>query len=81
MFSEGTVGVEVPFTCPGNALEFSLESLTLSETHRGVRGVCGGVECSGEGGKSWQGGWLGIPRAVQQGMGHRGHKQALALHV
>lgn len=79
------MGVEVPFACPGNALEFSLESLTLSERRRGLRGLCGG--CGMQWGRAGSGvgsgtpAGLGTARAVQQGIGHRGHVQALALHV
>lgn len=53
--------------------------------HRGLRGLCGG--CGMQWGRAGSGlgsgtpAGLGTARAVQQGMGHRGHVQALALHV
>lgn len=70
------MGVEVPFAHPRNALELPLESLTLSERPGGVRGLCGGVGCRGEGLA------LGLAVPAQGGpQSCRGHRQGLAPHL
>lgn len=43
IFPKRTRGCEVPFTCPGNALQclFCLESFTVFERHNGLKWLCG----------------------------------------
>lgn len=75
LFPGGAVGVEVPFARPGNALEFSLESLTLRESW--WCGMPWGRAGSGAGSGNTSGagnGAQGVPQSC------RGSRQNLALH-